>query len=204
MENWTQVNWVHGWTDGQTMANSIVPLPHGVRAGTKMHTATSLRYLFIISQIRSISFFMCYYSCHNLEIYTIYGIFISLIALKFLSASWDDLMGIQLDVYVHVYGKFRYLIIWKHLGNWWKDTCCWSYALNISQGLQKSLIVLYRKTVWILKLWGRCNEAATCDVMMDKSKYFFRFVKFSVGNVISNKYLDGENDMLNLDIWPLG
>ena len=47
---------------------------------------------------------------------------------------------------------------------------------------------------------GRCNEAATCDVMMDKSKYFYRFVKFSVGN----KYLDGENDMLNLDIWPLG
>ena len=28
-----QVNWVHGRTDGQTMANSIVPLPHGVRAG---------------------------------------------------------------------------------------------------------------------------------------------------------------------------
>ncbi len=31
---------------------------------------------------------------------------------------------------------------------------------------------------------GRCNQAATCDVMMDKSKYFYRFVKFSVGNVI--------------------
>ena len=36
--------------------------------------------------------------------------------------------------------------------------------------------------IYIVKLFhlpkGRCNEAATCDVMMDKSKYFYRFVKF--------------------------
>ncbi len=42
---------------------------------------------------------------------------------------------------------------------------------------------------------GRCNQAATCDVMMDKSKYFYRFVKC---------YLDRQNDELNLYIGPLG
>ena len=53
---------------------------------------------------------------------------------------------------------------------------------------------------------GRCNEAATCDVMMEKSKYFYRFVKFSVGNVIFlyKKYLDRQNDEFKFYIWPLG
>ena len=32
---------------------------------------------------------------------------------------------------------------------------------------------------------GRCNEIATYDVMMDKSKYSYEFVKFGVGNVIN-------------------
>ena len=31
---------------------------------------------------------------------------------------------------------------------------------------------------------GRCSLGETCDVMMDKSKYFHEFVKFRVGNVI--------------------
>ncbi len=66
---------------------------------------------------------------------------------------------------------------------------------------------------------GRCNEIATYDVMMDKSKYSYEFVKFGVGNVInaffivlyyfqypeaiSNQHLNRQTDMLNLDIWPV-
>ena len=58
---------------------------------------------------------------------------------------------------------------------------------------------------------GNCGdfEGGPTNIQ-DYGPPIYRFVKFSVGNVIflypeaiSNKYLDRENDMLNLDIWPL-
>ncbi len=45
----------------------------------------------------------------------------------------------------------------------------------------------FRVSVTILlhvHLKGRCSLGETCDVMMDKSKYFHEFVKFRVGNLI--------------------
>ncbi len=72
------------------------------------------------------------------------------------------------------------------------------------------IVLLCLGSAWSLQFKGRCNQAATCDVMMDKLKYFYGFVNFSVGNVIflynihfHNQHLDRQNDMLNLDIWPL-
>ncbi len=51
--------------------------------------------------------------------------------------------------------------------------------------VDKSLIVSAKRffTKKYFSHMGRCNEATTCDVKMDKSKYFHIFVKFSVGNV---------------------
>ena len=47
-----------------------------------------------------------------------------------------------------------------------------------------------------------------CDVMMDKSKYFYEFVKFRVGNQIHvfkafiNQHVKFQNDGSNVHIWP--
>ncbi len=53
---------------------------------------------------------------------------------------------------------------------------------------------------------GRCSLGETCDVMMDKSKYFHQFVKFRVGNVIFlyniNQYENLQKDSLKFHIWP--